>query len=350
MFEKFISDANIELAIKNASRGKRKRKSVKRRLENPNFKAEIKYYATHFINRKHNPKQIYDGIQRKKRTIIVPAFDEQVIHHMLINVLKPIFMRGMYQHSYGSIPKRGGLKGKKAIERFIKHHSKSCKYVLKTDIKKYFDSIPHDILIEKLEKIIHDERIMAILREIINVIPVGLPLGFYTSQWLANWYLQGLDHYIKEELHAPFYARYMDDKVIFCSNKRKLHKMIESINEYLKGLGLKLKENWQIFKFDYNGKYRFLDFMGYRFYRNRTTLRKSIMIKLTRKARKIYRKEKVNAFDAKQMISYLGWLKYTDTYNMYLMWVKPIVNFQELKRKVSRCDRSKHKYEILCCC
>ena len=343
LWEKFISDDNIELAIRNASKGKRNRASVKRRLDNPNFKKEILYYANHFKNRKHKPKEIYDGIQRKKRTIIVPSFDEQVIHHMAVNVLKPIFMHGMYIHSYGSIPKRGGLKGKKAIEKYIRKHPKDCKYILKMDIRKYFESIPHDIFLDGLRKIIHDDRFMAVLEEITEVIPQGLPLGFYTSQWTANWYLQGLDHYIKEELHASFYIRYMDDMVIFGSNKRTLHRMKDSIEVYLHGLGLELKDNWQVYKFDYKDKYRFLDFMGFRFYRNRTTLRRSIMLKATRKARRLWRKDKTTVYDARQMLSYLGWIKHTDTYGMYAEWIKPIISFQNFKRKLSRHDRNENR-------
>jgi retron-type reverse transcriptase len=64
------------------------------------------------------------------------------------------------------------------------------------DIRKFVDSIPHDVLLSKLEKLIHDEKFLGVLREIIGVTDHGLPLGFYTSQWLANWYLQELDHYI----------------------------------------------------------------------------------------------------------------------------------------------------------
>lgn len=350
LWEKFVSDENIELAIKRAGRGKQDRKSVKHRLENPNLKNEIAYYAEHFQNRKHKPKEIYDGIQRKKRTIIVPSFDEQVIHHMVVNVLRPIFMRGMYEHSYGSIPNRGGHKAKKVIERYIRKHNKDCKYVLKMDIRKYFDSIPHDIYMEKLRKIIHDERFLAVLEEITEVVPKGIPLGFYTSQWTANWYLQGLDHYIKEELHAPLYVRYMDDMVIFCGNKKKLHEMRIEIEKYLNTLGLELKDNWQVFRFDYQGKYRFLDFMGFRFYRNRTTLRRSIMLKATRKARRIYKADRITIFAARQMLSYLGWIKYTDTYEMYLTWIKPIVNYQKLKRKIAVHDKRENrrkKYELV---
>lgn len=344
LYENFISDENIELAIKNASKGKKDRKSVKRRLDNPNFRKEIKYYAEHFKNRNHKPKVIYDGIQRKKRTIIVPSFDEQVVHHMVVNVLKPIFMSGMYEHSYGSLPKRGGHKGKQAIEKFIRKNPRECKYVLKMDIKKYFDSVPHDIFLRKLRNLIHDERFMAVLEEITNVTECGLPLGFYTSQWTANWYLTGLDHYIKEQLQAPFYARYMDDMVVFCGNKRKLHKMREAIASYLEySLGLRMKENWQVFRFDYNGKYRDLDFMGFRFYRNRTTLRRSIMIKTTRKARRIYKTERLTVYATRQMLSYLGWIKHTDTYGMYLTWIKPILSFQKLKRKMKAHDKNRNR-------
>jgi hypothetical protein len=344
LWEIFISDENIDLAVKNASKGKRNRKSVKKRLDDPNFKAQIKAYAENFKNKPHTPKQIYDGIQRKKRTIIVPDFDEQVIHHMIVNVLKPIFYCGMYEHSYGSVPGRGGYKGMLTVKKWISHGGKNCKYILKMDIKKYFDSIPHDIYLSRLRKLIHDERFYSILEEITSVTNIGIPLGFYTSQWTANWYLQGLDHYIKEDLGAKYYIRYMDDMVIFGSNKKNLHEMRKNIEAYLNdNLGLKLKENWQVFKFDYNGKYRFLDFMGFRFYRNRITLRRLIMIKATQKARRIYKAKKITVFCARQMLSYLGWIKATDTYGMYLNWIKPVINFQQLKRKIRAHDKNNNR-------
>lgn len=344
LWDKFISDENIELAIKSASIGKRERLSVKRRLDNPKLKEQIKAYAENFKNRPHVPKEIYDGIQRKKRFIIVPSFDEQVIHHMVVNILKPIFMRGMYEHSYGSIPKRGAHKGKNAIAKWIKHDGKNCKYVLKMDIRKYFDSIPHDIYLSKLYRIIKDARFMGILEEITSVIPRGLPLGFYTSQWTANWYLQELDHYIKEDLKAKHYMRYMDDMIIFGSNKRELHKIRIEIEQYLNiNLGLQMKDNWQVFRFDYKNKYRFLDYMGFRFYRTRITLRRTILLKATRKARRIHRADKVTIYAARQMLSYLGWFKHTDTYGYYLREIKPFVNYQQLKRRLSNFDKRQNR-------
>lgn len=344
LWDDFISDENIKLAIKKASRGKRERNSVKKRLDNPNFEKEIKAYAMHFKNRPHKPKEIYDGIQRKKRTIIVPSFDEQVVHHMVVNILQPIFSRGMYEHSYGSLPKRGGHKGKETIEKWIAKGGKNCKYVLKMDIRKYFDSIPHDIYLRNLRRIIRDKRFMAVLEEITSVTDKGIPLGFYTSQWTANWYLQGLDHYIKEDLGAAYYIRYMDDMVIFGSSKKKLHQMRKDIERYLnEELGLELKGNWQVFRFNYRGKYRCLDFMGFKFYRNRTVLRRSIMLKASRKALKISKAERISVYSARQMLSYLGWIKHTDTYGLYLKWIKPFVSFQKLKRKIKGYDRNKNR-------
>lgn len=121
--------------------------------------------------------------------------------------------------------------------------------------------------------------------------------------------------------------------------------MRQAVADYLESeLGLELKANWQVFRFsyiDHDGKEqgRDLDFMGFRFYHNRTILRKSIMFKATRKARKISKKEKPTILDARQMLSYLGWIDCTDTYYMYDKWIKPYISFKELKHKVSQFDR-----------
>lgn len=350
LYEIYISDENLELAKKNAlkRRSPKKKKRILKRMEEEYFDEEIKNYARNFHNAKHKPREIYDGIQRKKRTIIVPTPDEQIVHHMVVNVLKPIFMKGMYEHSYGSVPGRGGYGGMKTLKKWIAHGGKNVKYCLKMDIRHYFESIPHDILLKKLRALIHDERFMVVLEEIINATDKGIPLGFYTSQWLANWYLQGLDHYIKEDLGAKYYIRYMDDMVIFGPNKRALHRVQKEIERYLnEKLGLEMKDNWQVFLFHYVGKNgergRALDFMGFRFYRNRVTLRRSILLKMTRKARKIGKKEKSTIHDLRQILSYLGWLKPTDTYGIYLERVKPFVNYQYAKRRVSRQTRRKNE-------
>ena len=307
-------------------------------------------WLEHYKNDNHKPKVIYDGIKHKKRTILVPTFKELVVQHCIMQPLIPVFMHGMYEHSYASIPNRGAHKGKKVIEKFIrKPNNKKCKYVLKMDIRKYFENIDHDILKSMLNKKIHDNKMLEILFEIIDVNDKGLPLGFYTSQWLANWYLQSLDHYIKEDLGADLYIRYMDDMVVFGANKKGLHRIRNKIDKYLNEiLHLEMKDNWQIYLFHYidkngNEHGRDLDFMGFRFYRNRTTLRKSIMTNASRKAKRLSKKDKPSIYECRQMLSYLGWIKCTDVYGMYLKYIKPYVDFGKLKERISRYDRRRAK-------
>lgn len=331
LWDEFISDENYYLAVKNATKHKCGKKSKYRRANYIKEHAdELKdyfiNYACNFKNVKHEPKDIYDGIRKKKRSIFVPTMDEQIIHHMIVNILKPIFLKGMYEHSYGSIPDRGPHLAKKRMEKWIRQDE--FDYVLKMDVRKYFESIPHYILKAKLKRIIKDKKFYNILCTVIDSTDKGIPIGFYTSQWFANWYLTELDHYIKEYLHVKRYVRYMDDIVIWGHDKKTLHNIKKNIESYLKcDLGLELKHNWQIF----NINYRAIDFMGFRFYKNRTTLRKTIFLKVCRKARNINKKG-INIHSCRQMLSYIGWLNSSDTYNAYKKWIKTMITFQKLKR------------------
>lgn len=351
LWDKFISDENIKLAIRNACKHKTKRKEFRKMKENQDKYAEkIRRIVENYHNAYHTPVTIYDGVQRKKRTIIVPTCIEQVVHHMAVNILKPIILKPLYEHSYGSVPGRGAHLGKKYICKAIKKGGKDVKYVLKMDIRKYFDSVPHDVLKAKIAAKIRDKRFRDLLYEIVDVTETGIPLGFYTSQWIANWYLSGLDHFIKEELKAAYYYRYMDDMVIFGSSKRKLHRMREAISAELEKLGLEMKGNWQVFRFAYRrcGKEhgRDLDFMGFRFFRDRVVLRRSIMMKAARKAARMAKKKrsggKVSVYECRQILSYLGWIDHTDTYRMYTERVKPFVSVRRMKKRIGGFERRQH--------
>ena len=222
------------------------------------------------------------------------------------------------------------------------------------DIRKYYNSINTQILIRKLREVIKDKRYLAILEEVINVKPVGLPLGFYTSQMLAQFYLKDFDRFVKEELKAPFYYRYVDDIVIHSNNKRYLHKVEYAIIDYMnRELALDVNNKRQVFRFSYidrNGKQRGrdLDFLGYRFFRNKTILRKSVMLKSTRKAKRIYKKNKFTTYDAIQMLSYMAKVDKADVYLMYLKRIKPYVSVKKCKRKISAHDRKKRKEVTVC--
>ena len=339
IWEQMLTKENITKAVRKASLGKRERPAVKRILNNLDKEIpKLRHYAEQYTHRDKKPKYVKEG--SKVREIIVPSFREQVLHHMIVEVLQPVIMHGMYAHCHGSIPGRGPAAAKRQIRRWIRD-TRSVKYFLKMDIRHFFASIQHDRLKAFVSKCIHDTRFLHLLFEIIDTTDCGLPLGFHTSHWLANWYLQPLDYYIKQELKATYYVRYMDDMVIFDSNKRNLHEMRRSIADYLDSIGLELKGNWQVCRFHktdkYGDHYRFLDFMGFRFYRNRTTLRKGIMLRMCRRARHFHKNPGI--YSCRKMLSALGWLKQTDTYDMYLARIKPYINFQSIKRKVSRYDK-----------
>ena len=100
-----------------------------------------------------------------------------------------------------------------------------------------------------------------------------------------------------------------------------------------------MKSNYQVYRFIYkrNEKEvgRVIDFMGFKFFRDRTTLRKSIMLKAVRKARKLKDTINKNWFECTQILSYYGWFKHADVYNVYEKYIQPCVNLGECKKIVS---------------
>ena len=348
LYEQLISDENISRAIYRSHRNKNNRSKMMNYLyETRNEKEtieKVRKWIINFKNSEHHPLQIYDGISKKVRVIICPSTKEQIVHHAIIQVLEPIIMKGIYAHTYASIPGRGGLKGQKRIKKWIKNDAKHMKYCAKYDIKQYFPSVDHNILKRLMANKIHDKRMLDILYEIVDVVDEGIPLGFYTSQWFANWYLQGLDHYIKEVLKIAHYTRYMDDMSLHDSNKRKLHRATDAIRIYLKDkLHLILKKNYQVFRFDYviKGKRygRYLDYMGFQFFRNKTKLRKSIMLHITRIVSKASKQEKITIYNCRRILSMMGWITHTNTYHMFEERISTKINIQNCKRRVSAYDR-----------
>ena len=346
LYEEYLSDLNIFESVHDARLGK-KHHELLSKMENDflNWLPVIKRWTTNFKNSKHTPRIIHEGSRNKQREIIVPTDKEQVIHHMLVNPLKPVVLHGMYEHAYGSVPGKGAEKCAHYIKRDIKHDRKNTKYCLKMDIRHYYPTIDTSILKAMLSERIKDDRYLAVLFEVIDVYPVGLPLGFYTSQWLAQFYLHKLDRFIKQDLKAVHYYRYVDDMVIFGSNKRELHRMRIAIEQYLNEvLHLEMKGNWQVFRFDWidkRGKHhgRDLDFLGYRFFRDKTILRKSIMIRCARKAKRIHDRHRLTVKDARTMMAYLGKIDHADVYGMYKNRIKPYANIKRCKRKISAHDR-----------
>jgi len=226
IYEKITELNNIELAIYKASIGKTKRKNVEKILDSPTYYAmqvqkllkEKKYIPSPYIE-----MTIHDGASRKERVIYKPRFyPDQVVHWALMLQIEPLLLKGMYEFSCASIKGRGIKRGMNYLKRILVQDRKYTKYCLKLDVKKFYPSIDKEILKSKFRKIIKDKDTLNLIDVIINSGIEGLPIGNYTSQWFANFYLKDLDHYIKEELKVKYYIRYMDDMVLFSNNKKEL--------------------------------------------------------------------------------------------------------------------------------
>lgn len=339
----------IEAAIELSAKHKRKRKSVQRVLNNKrHFALKIqRMLEDENFEPTIRPKfKIMDGVSMKIREIdSAPYFPDQIIHTILMTEFKPYFMKSMYEFCCACVPDRGCHYGKKYVERWIQTDRKNVKYFLKLDIRKYYPSLKPEIVWNILNKKFKNCKAMRILKKILFAYP-NMPIGLLTSQWLANFCLQELDHYIKEVLHTPHYIRYLDDMVLFGKNKKDLHQARIEINNFLNKMGLELKGNWQLNRFDYfdkDGKRRGqdLDFMGFRFFRYKTIMRKAIALRIRRRIAKMGKSQKNNIKDARAVLSYYGWVKHTDSYYFYHKYFVEKLEIKKVKRMVSNYDRSK---------
>lgn len=335
---------NIKRAILLAAKGKKNRRNVEKILENIDKYVDILYQMLQSKNIKLSPYKkmtIRDGANKKERIIFKPAFfPDQCIHWTLMLQLQPLLQKGMYEYSCASVPNRGIHYGATYIKRILKDDRKNTKYCLKLDIKKFYPSIDKTICKKKFRRIIKDYDVINLIDTIIDSnSEKGLPIGNFTSQWFANFYLQDLDHFIKEKLKIKYYLRYMDDMILFSRNKKELHKNKILIDEFVNKEGLKIKENWQLFKVDS----RPLDFLGYRFYRGYTTLRRSNFLRIKRRVKKISKRGYLRLTDAYAMISYNGWLSHCNSFNYKNKYIKPYKITLKKCKGVIRGGRSKSK-------
>jgi retron-type reverse transcriptase len=180
----------------------------------------------------------------KVRVITAPDFSERVLHHAVMNVLEPLFDRWLIDDTYAC---RRGRGRERAVQR-AQHFCVAGGWFLKLDVRKCFDSIPHQRLLQCLQRKLGDRRLLELLERIIRGfcgnpgMGVGLPIGSLTSQHFANFYLGWLDRFIKEQLLVRRYVRYMDDMVLWHDDRQTLNSLHARIREFAAvQMGLELK-------------------------------------------------------------------------------------------------------------
>lgn len=292
-----------------------------------------------------------DGTSKKKRELCKPRFfPEQCVHWAVMLIVNPVLEKCFDTYSCASIKGRGTHYATRAIKRYTKD-TKGTKYCGQFDIKGFYKNINKEILISLFKRKFKDKRIVDILSKIVySYNGDGLPLGYYTSAPFANFYLTGFDEFIRAKLNFKYYVRYMDDFVIYDSNKRKLHNAQILIDEWLKSnLKLDLKPNWQIYKMPYKKnkervvkeRRRPTDFIGFKFYRYKTTIRKSILKRMKRLYRKLW-EFGYDLLKSYRFVSYNGYIKHTDSYNITTRFVSGKINRTKLKEIISYESRRKN--------
>lgn len=212
----------------------------------------------------------------------------------------------------------------------------------------------HEELRKKLQRRIKDKKFLRLADRIIasfqqpmatherlqpETDAVGIPVGLFTSPWFCNFFFQDIDHKVAEKTGTAHNVRYVDDMVLFDSSKRRLHKALEFIEAEVKATKQTVKDNWQVFILSK----RPLDFLGFKFHPNKTTIRKSIMLRISRKARTIARAAYASIRNAHAMVSYIGYIVNSDSQHFYEKWVRPFVNIKHLKGVIADEDRKQHQ-------
>lgn len=341
IFELIVSPENLFSAWEEFRKGKQQKSDV----QLFEFELEKHLFQLHrdLLNKtyKHGPYKGFYICDPKVRHIHKATVRDRVLHHAIFKVLNPLFEPTFIPHSFSCRIGKGTHKGVTAVEQMLTKESKNYRgpcFVLKCDIRKFFDTINHNVLLKILEKRIADPNALWLLKEIVGSYTAsyanlfekkGLPIGNLTSQLFANVYMNEFDQFAKHRLKLKHYARYTDDFLVISKDREYLKKLVPQIQDFLKNkLSLELHPGKVgIFKF-----HQGIDFLGYVALPHYRVLRKNTQRRVFRKVKERvgqYRNDTVSENNLNQSLqSYLGVLSHANTYklenelkNRYWFWL-----------------------------
>lgn len=323
LWKQFCTFDNLESAYLKAKKGK---------CSNPNiidFEEKWRYNLCILLRelreQRYAPRSLKKFVLRdpKTRVISVSDFRDRIVHHAIVNVLQPIFDPLFIHDSYASRKGKGTLKALQRFDEFKRKVSRNnirdC-YVLKADIKHYFDTVDNEILIKIIGRKISDSNIVALIQKILDnrkskICKKGMPLGNWTSQFFANIYLNELDQFIKKELKVKFYIRYVDDFVILHNSKQKLESYKTAVHDFLnQNLMLELHPN----KCKITTLKQGVNFLGFKvFYHHKSILKRNLQ-KLNKRLNMLIEKHQNKSCDIYEILQVLeGWNGYAKQGNTY---------------------------------
>lgn len=252
----------------------------------------------------HGPYSAFNISDPKPRNIHKASVRDRLLHHAIYRVLYPYFHKRFISDSYSCRLNKGTHKALEQLQYFsrkiLKNNTKQG-WVLKCDIKKFFASVDHSILLQILKKYIEDNDTLWLLEKVVKSFNKGLPLGNLTSQLLVNIYMNELDQFVKHGLKIKYYIRYADDFVIFSEDKNQLSIILKAIIGFLDdNLKLSIHPDKIFIKTLSSG----VDFLGWVHFPNHRVLRTTT------------KRRMLKNWNEKSKASYLGMLKWGNAYKL----------------------------------
>lgn len=250
----------------------------------------------------------------KMRNIQAPAFSDRVVHHALMNQVEAVFERRFIADSYACRKSLGTHAASRRTTQFLIAARKAwgTPYILKGDVSKYFSSIDHEMLLARLRRMFADRNVLWLFERIIRGYGEngrGLPIGALTSQWLANVYLDPMDHLIKDDMGVKFYVRYMDDFVLIGPSKAWCWACLENIQKFLALAGLDLNPKTGVWPASHG-----VDFVGYRHFVTHTLPRKRTVKRARHLFKSLVRRYALGRIDVEyvrpRVVSFTGYMKH----------------------------------------
>ena len=341
LFTRITSLENLVLAWDEFKHDKRKKADVQEfefSLEKNLFSMHRDLVAKRYV---HGPYTGFYIRDPKVRHIHKATVRDRVLHHAVFRILYPIFEETFIPNSFACRIGKGTHKGVLTAEAMIRKESRNytipC-FALKCDVRKFFDSVDHEILLAILKKRIADPDTMWLLQQIVWSFTggwitlferLGLPIGNLTSQLFANVYMNEFDQFAKQKLKIKHYARYTDDFVVVSTNKKYLEDLIDPIQKFLNE-GLKLSLHPKKVSIRKCGKG--VDFLGYVILPHHRLMRGKTKHRIFRKLKyriMQYREGTIDEHSLSQSLqSYLGALSHADAFqlsedlkNQYWYWI-----------------------------
>jgi len=254
LYETMTSLESLLAASQSALHGKRMKPAAARYLIGMEKEVIALHEELRSGSYQHGPYHYFMIHEPKLRRVAAARFRDRVVHHALVRVLEPLFEPRFIEDSFACRPGKGTHAGMRRAAEFAQRFP----YALKCDVQKYFPSIHQGILMEQVSRVIGDAQVLAVVAEVLGSHTdsvrqawpeggglfdlqeerYGLPIGNLTSQFLANVYLNDLDHFVKHELRVKGYVRYVDDFILFGHDRATLRAQGRAVHEKLQELKL----------------------------------------------------------------------------------------------------------------